>query len=219
MIKNFHLLGETRIDTKTQFSKDKWKFAMFCSSTKWASYQAAERPYLFWKQPLEMGNVQSTRKNEEVSNIWRNSEAKANQVFQWYREERLREKEKECCDLEILLKTFNLYKNGRSIGTIGVKKILKNVSPLKFTNKINPVMALMLSLVMTLSEKFSQSQLGCDSALRKLPKLVDKAVYNIRFGKDMCTILHKMLCQIKNQLASIGKSFEGKLLFLISIEH
>lgn len=110
-----------------------------------------------------MGNVPSySEKREQIRQVYFNGEVKANQILLWYKEERLRDKPGNLCVLsDNIKKPFYLLKNGRSIGTPGVAKILQNIKPLKLTNKINPSMALLLSTIMSAVDLLPHGGLFC----------------------------------------------------------
>lgn len=158
-----------------------------------------------------MGNNTSQRRTEEIHRVWSTSEIKANQILQWYNEERFGESSAPPCVSQHVLKSFNLLKNGRSIGTIGMKKILANISPLRLINKINPQMALLLSLILSVIDdtSSSRSQFKHQAACRNLIKLSNATVQHIRFGKPLLQDMQRILDQIQTQLAAIGKSFES----------
>ena len=95
-------------------------------------------------------NVPQNHKNQrEINQIWRNAESKANQVLRWYFEERFKDiSEFNSLNLSIL-RPFEWFENGRSVGTIGVKKVLKIITPLRLINKINPTLAIIFSMILT----------------------------------------------------------------------
>ena len=83
-----------------------------------------------------MGNNQPRKRQGEINQIWQSAESKAHQIIAWYREERFPDSTTPEFDSvsEHIFKPFNLLKNGRTIGTMGLKKILKNISPLRLLN-------------------------------------------------------------------------------------
>ena len=125
------------------------------------------------------------------------------QVVAWYKEERFSDpnslKQLESVS-EHIYKSFELLKNGRSIGTIGLKKILSNISPLRLTNKINPCMALLLSMILTSIDDMGQKNMKLDSACLNLQTHVEKAIKHIRFGKKLDRILMKISNEVQVQL-------------------
>ena len=159
-----------------------------------------------------MGNNQTRYKLIGINQIWKNADSKSNQVIAWYKEERFSDQNSLKyldCVSEHIFKSFELLKNGRSIGTVGLKKILKNTSPLRLTNKINPCMALLLSIILSTIDDLDLKKLKLVSVCCKLQKYVEKAVKHIRFGKNLNPILLKISNEVQNQLAYIGKQFQG----------
>ena len=159
-----------------------------------------------------MGNNHPGKRQEEINQIWKNADLKANQVFSWYKEKQFSDpnllKQLESVS-EHIFKSFELVKNGRSIGTIGLKKILSNISPLRLTNKISPSMALLLSMILTSIDAMEQKNMKLDSACLNLQTHVEKAIKRIRFGKKLDRILNKISNEVQVQLGHIGTRFQG----------
>ena len=160
-----------------------------------------------------MGNniPQNThRKQKEIEEIWIQAQTKANQILTWYQEERFRDTIKVSSVSDHIYKPFGMLKSGRSIGTIGVKKVLKIITPLRLINKVNPSLALLFSMILTSVDdlEVTRSRFKHQSANTNLPQDVKTAIEKVRFGKDMCQILQKILNDLQNQLALIGHIFQ-----------
>ena len=94
-----------------------------------------------------------------------------------------------------MAKCIQLFFQGRSIGTTGISKILCEITPLKFINKINPQMALLCSLILTVSKNLDEN-FKVLKFCKELESLVKKLVKQIQFGKT----LHNYLTKISNQI-------------------
>ena len=126
---------------------------------------------------------------------------KANQIHLWYTEERFRENDTSSSSEKLQLvspevnKCVQLFFQGRSIGTTGISKILCDITPLKFINKINPQMALLCSLILSVAKKLDEN-FKVLKFCNELESLVRKLVKEIQFGKT----LHKYLIKLSNQI-------------------
>ena len=121
-------------------------------------------------------------------------------MYLWYTEERFRENDSSNFEKLQLVssevnKCIQLFFQGRSIGTIGISKILCDITPLKFINKINPQMALLCSLILSVTKKLDEN-FKVFKLCHELESLVKKLVKQIQFGKS----LHKYLAKISNQI-------------------
>ncbi len=160
---------------------------------------------------FKMGNQNTTNQYYAKLEIVNNLEAKSNQIYEWISEERLQESNDLNSVSGYLVKSFHLLKEGRSVGTLGLKKILHNVTPLKFINKINPSLSLLFCMILSALEDldaghhqhFKQSQVG------KLQKYITKAIKEIRFDHELGRTLSKIADAIHGQVAFIGRKFEG----------
>ena len=121
-------------------------------------------------------------------------------MYLWYTEERFRENDSSNFEKLQLVssevnKCIQLFFQGRSIGTTGISKILCDITPLKFINKINPQMALLCSLILSVTKKLDEN-FKVFKLCHELESLVKKLVKQIQFGKS----LHKYLAKISNQI-------------------
>ena len=70
-------------------------------------------------------------------------------------------------------------------------------------------MSLLLSMILTVIEDLSvANKLKLETACTKLQTLVDKAIKQIRFGKNLAKILLKISTEVQAQLAHIGSCFQ-----------
>ena len=103
-----------------------------------------------------MGNNPSKNvnigRNGQIKHIYTTSNKKANQIHLWYIEERFRDFPISSSQIVSynISQSIQLLIQGRCIGTTGVSKILSEISPLKFINKINPSLALLSSMILTI---------------------------------------------------------------------
>ena len=154
-----------------------------------------------------MGNVNEKRRLL-YEKLYLSKDSKAHQILLWYLQERFRDGTEDFTIISsYIFKSYKLIKNGRSIGTTGISKILKNIKPFVLTNKINPTMALLLSLICTMIEDLPENFKDFE-ACKKIQRVIEKTVEKIRFGKGLSSNLLKLLNAIQNQLALIGRRFE-----------
>ena len=158
---------------------------------------------------LIMGNVNEKR-SIFYDKLYETREAKAHQILLWYLQERFRDGSS-VTEFTIIsssiFKSCKLIKNGRSIGTAGISKILKNIQPIILINKINPIMALLLSIISSSIENISENFKDYN-ACQNLSKVIKKIIDKIRFAKKLSSDLMKILNEIQAQLALIGRRFE-----------
>ena len=154
-----------------------------------------------------MGNVNEKR-SFLYDKLYQSREAKAHQILLWYLQERFRDGSMEFTTISgSIFKSFKLIKNGRSIGTTGISKILKHIQPIILINKISPLMALLLSIISTSIENIPENfkdYTACEDMKKDIKKIVEK----IKFGKRISSSLMKILNEIQSQLALIGRRFE-----------
>ncbi len=158
-------------------------------------------------------NVDSNLRHKHIRNVYATADTKAEWIYNWYMEERLGEYSNQDFPTTVLSKslrkTFQLFRDGRSIGTPGVAKILSVTTPIKLTNKINPSLAMTLSLILTSVDNHDQVLFKNEETCQKIKKYVTKTIRCIKFDKNLGKTLDKLLTCLQDQLAFIGKRFEA----------